>query len=114
MLSNLQTNFDKIVLLDIHGMRADRSYKIELGTCYHKAIKDMNIFDIIHDTLSERYTVTSNNQFLREYITRYYGKFDKVNAVQIEIRKDLRELDTVDETAKCLAKMIIELIKYIQ
>jgi len=113
IINNLQMNFDKIVLLDIHGMRADRNYQIELGTCYHKTIKDMSIFDIIHDTLSERYTVTSNNQFLGGYITRYYGKFDKVNAVQIEIRKDLRKLD-IDETAKCLAKMIIKLIKYIR
>ena len=91
IISNLKNKYEKVMILDIHGMK-DTEEDIILGTDYGRSIRDTKILSMqLRDTLEDGFLVGVNKfGYSGYYITQKYGKIKNVGVVQLEVARRIR------------------------
>ena len=114
-IRNYLSRLGKLILLDIHGMRIDRPYDIELGTVCGETVKGMEeILENFRKALIKQgFSVVVDKELIGEYTVRHYGESRNITAIQVEINKRHRTILNYPETARKIAKAILETISYL-
>ncbi|MHA1617346.1 MAG: N-formylglutamate amidohydrolase [Candidatus Njordarchaeales archaeon] len=101
------------LLLDIHGMSEKNRHDIELGTCEGKTVKGYEeVLETLYTELKrENFSVLVDEYYPGEYTVKRYGENKNVIAIQVEINKQLRKLQSYKTTAKRLAKAFIKTLR---
>jgi N-formylglutamate deformylase len=85
-LERLIEQFGKVYLLDLHSFYGPITDDICLGNANGKTCSDFFIDTVDKAFAQEGYRVVRNKVFNGGYITQYYGRLPKVEALQIEVR----------------------------
>ena len=96
LLKIIEENNIKLVL-DIHGASKDREFDIELGTLNNLSA-DYSTINELKEAFEEKgiNNIVINEPFKGGGITRYiYGKTD-IDAIQIEINRNYRDIEQID------------------
>ncbi len=100
--------YGRTIILDIHGMRG-RGEDIVLGTNFGRSIqRDSPFLRELEEQLEEKFTISIDKEgYSGHYITQKYGAMKNVEALQVEIARDVR-IDA--EKTEALAEIIAEVI----
>lgn len=103
------------LVLDIHGSSRDREFDIELGTL-NNISADYSTINELKESFIEHgiKNIELNNPFKGGGITRYvYGTTD-IDVIQVEINRNYRDIDKIDNLEKVCESLISFINQYLK
>lgn len=115
LLSKIIKENDIKLVFDIHGSSRDRKFDIELGTL-NNISADYSTINELKESFIENgiKNIELNNPFKGGGITRYiYGTTD-IDVIQIEINRNYRDIDKIDNLEKVCNSLINFIKQYVK
>lgn len=110
-LADLIKKYNIKLLIDIHGASRDRDFDIEMGTLNNLSA-DFSTIEELKDAFIEQgiKNIKINNPFKGGGITKYIYQNTDIDVIQIEINRNYRDINNVDN----IEKVCNALIKFIK
>lgn len=101
------------LVLDLHGASREREFDVELGTLNNLSADFSTIYELKEAFIEKGiYNIKINTPFKGGGITQYiYGKTD-IDVIQIEINRNYRDVDIIDNIEKLCIALINFIIQY--
>ena len=108
-IKRIVKRYEKILLIDIHGMAKRKGRNIELGTLYGETIhRNTEVSENIRRILTRHgFRVTIDRELIGGFTVSEHSKNKNAYAIQIEVDRDLRKRKNLEKTAEALAESIL-------
>ena len=114
-IRKLASNYSRVILVDIHGMRNREGRDIEIGTLFGDTVHgDLELVECVRRVLIRHgLRVVVDKELIGHFTVSEHSRRENVYALQIEIGREQRLRRNIDGVAGALAIAILEAYEYL-